>query len=77
MVNEPWVVESILQLQEGGTGGTTDYSKLTNKPTINGVTLNGDMTANLLSLASVLNGLNLGFGMDAVGLYIVVGDQHE
>ena len=27
---------------EGGSGGTTDYSDLTNKPQINGVTLNGD-----------------------------------
>ena len=72
MVNENWVVNSVLTLQEEiGSGGTSDYSKLTNKPTINGVELNGDMTADLLSLISALNGINLGFGYDSGGLYFV------
>lgn len=34
----------------GGGGGTSDYSALTNKPSINTVTLSGDKTASDLSL---------------------------
>lgn len=34
----------------GGTGGTTDYTKLTNKPKINGVELLGNKTAQELNL---------------------------
>lgn len=34
----------------GGTGGTTDYTALTNKPQINGVVLNGNKTAEELGL---------------------------
>lgn len=37
----------------GGGGGTSDYSQLTNKPEINGVTLSGDKSASDLSLASL------------------------
>lgn len=36
----------------GGGGGTTDYSDLTNKPQINGVTLSGNKTASDLGVAS-------------------------
>lgn len=36
----------------GGSGGTTDYTDLTNKPQINGVTLSGDKSAADLSLAT-------------------------
>lgn len=36
----------------GGSGGTTDYTDLTNKPKINGVTLSGDKSAADLSLAT-------------------------
>lgn len=36
----------------GGGGGTLDYSKLRNKPSINGVTLEGNKTAAQLMLAS-------------------------
>ena len=36
----------------GGGGGTTNYSDLTNKPSINSVTLSGNKTASDLSLAS-------------------------
>ena len=34
----------------GGGGGTSDYSSLSNKPEINGVTLTGNKTANDLNL---------------------------
>ena len=34
----------------GGSGGTTDYSALTNKPSINNVTLNGNKTSSDLGL---------------------------
>ena len=36
----------------GGGGGTSDYSQLTNKPSINGVTLNGNKTGADLGLIS-------------------------
>ncbi len=44
------VEEDLLALKEvieqgGGGGGTTDYNKLTNKPTLNGTTLQGDLTS--------------------------------
>ena len=45
------VEEDLLSLKEvieqggGGGGGTTDYNKLTNKPTINGVEVSGDKTS--------------------------------
>lgn len=34
----------------GGTGGTSDYRQLSNKPTINNIKLNGDLTAKDLGL---------------------------
>lgn len=37
---------------EQGEPGTTDYTDMTNKPTINGVTLEGDMIASDLDLAT-------------------------
>lgn len=36
----------------GGSGGTTNYNDLTNKPTINGVTLEGNKTAADLNIQS-------------------------
>jgi len=36
----------------GGGGGTSDYTDLTNKPQINGVTLSGNKTASQLSLGT-------------------------
>lgn len=36
----------------GGSGGTSDYSELSNKPSINSVTLSGNKTAEDLGLAS-------------------------
>lgn len=51
------VEEDLLALKEvieqgGGGGGTTDYNKLTNKPTLNGTTLEGDMTSTDVGVAS-------------------------
>ena len=40
---------------EGGSGGTTDYSALSNKPKINGETLEGNKTADTLGLATADN----------------------
>lgn len=40
---------------EGGGGGTTDYSALSNKPKINGETLEGNKTADTLGLATADN----------------------
>lgn len=34
---------------EGGSGGTTDYNELSNKPKINGVTLTGNKTIHRMS----------------------------
>lgn len=45
------VVAAINEAAQGG-GGTTDYTDLTNKPSINSVTLSGNKTAADLSLAS-------------------------
>ena len=46
------VLLALIKKNSGG-GGTTDYSRLTNKPEINGVTLSGDKSASDLSLASL------------------------
>ena len=40
----------------GGSGGTTNYNKLTNKPAINGVTLSGNKTAEDLSIHQLPSG---------------------
>ena len=37
----------------GGSGGTTNYNDLTNKPTINGVTLEGNKTAEDLKISGM------------------------
>ena len=39
-------------VQAGGSGGTTDYEELSNKPSIGGVTLSGNKTASDLGLAT-------------------------
>lgn len=36
----------------GGGGGTTDYNQLTNKPTINGTIVKGDLTLEDIGAAS-------------------------
>ena len=45
-------INSALAGGGGGTGGTTDYTELENKPSINGVTLSGNKTASDLGLIS-------------------------
>lgn len=42
VTREEILLDDIATLLENGAGGTTDYSDLTNKPSINGVTLSGD-----------------------------------
>ena len=42
----------LLGKKKGGGGGTSDYSQLTNKPSINGVTLSGNKTGADLGLLS-------------------------
>lgn len=44
-------VEDLADAVESGSGGTTDYDDLSNKPSINGVTLSGSKTASDLGLA--------------------------
>ena len=41
---------NLISLGGGGEGGTTDYSELTNKPSINGVTLSGSKSLNDLGI---------------------------
>lgn len=43
----------------GGGGGTSDYSDLTNKPSINSVTLSGNKTGADLGLVNAENGKGL------------------
>lgn len=42
-------------IADGGTGGTSDYTDLTNKPAINGVTLAGDKSWEDLGLANPMH----------------------
>lgn len=37
----------------GGGGGTTDYENLENKPSINGITLSGNLTSGDLGLPDI------------------------
>lgn len=53
---EPVTREEILLyglMGAGGGGGTTNYNALANKPSINGVTLQGDKTATDLGLVGL------------------------
>lgn len=43
---------------EGGSGGTTDYSDLSNKPSINNVTLSGNKSSSDLGIQEVINSSN-------------------
>lgn len=46
-------------IREGSrTGGTNDYNKLVNKPSINGVELSGDLTSEILKLQSLMQPLS-------------------
>lgn len=40
----------------GGGGGTSDYNSLSNKPTINGVTLEGTMSSSDLNIPPITYG---------------------
>lgn len=42
--------EGVISAQTGGSGGTTNYGDLTNKPQINGITLSGNKTSADLSM---------------------------
>lgn len=49
------VEEDLLELKaviEAGSGGTGDYNELINKPSINGHTLEGNMTSDDIGVAS-------------------------
>ena len=44
------VEELLLELDTGGGGGTTDYNQLSNKPTLNGKEISGELTSEDLDL---------------------------
>lgn len=46
------MIINFANLGGGGGGGTSDYSQLTNKPSINGVTLNGNQSSSDLGITS-------------------------
>ena len=49
-------VEALLiELNTGGGGGTSDYNQLSNKPTINGRIVSGDLTSEELDVESNYN----------------------
>ena len=50
--NDPTNIENWEEVGAGGSGGTSDYTELTNKPQIEGVTLSGNKTASDLGLAT-------------------------
>lgn len=50
--NDPTNIENWEEVGTGGGGGTSDYSDLTNKPQIEGVTLSGNKSASDLGLAT-------------------------
>lgn len=56
----------------GGGGGTTDYNQLTNKPSINGVTLSGNKTSDDIDVApeSRVEGEQLIFDQNQFGFGI-------
>ena len=64
----PLIVRA-LKNSGGGSGGTTNYNDLTNKPSINGVTLEGDKTGEEIGLINENQGVEnagkvLGIGSD-------------
>lgn len=59
-------LDARLDDMSGGGGGTSDYTQLTNKPTINGVELNGDQTTASLGIKELtpsVDGENLIFSI--------------
>ena len=63
------VEEYLLAIKEQGGGGTTDYNALENKPSINGTTLQGDLTLEDIGAAS--NGSKNSY--DAEGEEVTIG----
>lgn len=63
---EPAVIAALLS-KIGGSGGTTNYSDLTNKPSINGVTLKGNKTGEEIGL------INENQGVENAGKILAVG----
>ena len=63
---EPAVIAALLS-KIGGSGGTTNYSDLTNKPSINGVTLKGNKTGEDIGL------INENQGVENAGKILAVG----
>lgn len=57
----------MLKGEKGDMGATGDYSGIANKPSINGVTLNGNKTASALGLASASEQQNLIDSVAALG----------
>ena len=50
-----WHLDKIEDLIEGGSGGTSDYNDLENKPSIAGNTLEGDLSLEDLGVQSALS----------------------
>ena len=63
-LHEPDTITGHLSLPTGGSGGTSDYKQLYNKPKINGVTLDGDISSDDL-------------GIDSDGIYVGSGEMPE
>ena len=52
-----WTQVKVSDIAGGGGGGTSDYTDLTNKPQINGVTLNGNKSTSYLGITAAEVGL--------------------
>ena len=55
---------------EGGTGGTNDYNKLINKPSLNGTTLQGDLTSEDVHVPSKQTGQDTTWNPDTESVVI-------
>ena len=54
----------------GGGGGTSDYSQLTNKPSINGVTLSGNKTSSDLHIGATITDVSSDIIDSSIGINI-------
>lgn len=66
----------------GGGGGTSDYSQLTNKPSINGVTLSGNKTSEDLGISNVLyidvtSQITTGININNISGLLIVGEWYD
>lgn len=69
-------VEALLiDLNAGGSGGTSDYNQLTNKPSINGVTVSGDKTSEDYGIIPGTNDYNQLLNKPSINGYELIGDQ--